>query len=100
VTFAADRRVRGEAEPSTTRSVRLGGTAVGSRAGGPVSAARPRIDREQAVAYRLRVNHLLDRLPAGSYCEATRVGLQDTAPRDALLGLHARIDGCGPDDWA
>lgn len=65
-----------------------------------MSAARPRIDREQAVAYRLRVNHLLDRLPAGSYCEAARVGLQDTAPRDALLGLHARIDGCGPDDWA
>jgi hypothetical protein len=58
-----------------------------------------RISREQAVAYRLRVNHLVDRLPAGSYEEAAYVGLQDTAPRDALLGLHARVAGCEPSGW-
>jgi hypothetical protein len=63
------------------------------------SLTRPRIGREQAVSYRLRVNHLIDRLPAGSYEEAAYVGLQDTAPRDALLGLHARVAGCEPSGW-
>jgi hypothetical protein len=63
------------------------------------SLTRPRIGREQAVAYRLRVNHLVDRLPAGSYEEAAYVGLQDTAPRDALLGLHARVVGCESSGW-
>jgi hypothetical protein len=57
------------------------------------------ITREQAVAYRLHVNHLVERLPAGSHEEAAYVGLQDTAPRDALLGLHARMAGCVPSDW-
>ncbi|MFI5692351.1 DNA glycosylase AlkZ-like family protein [Kribbella sp. NPDC051586] len=57
------------------------------------------ITREQAVAYRLQVNHLVDRLPAGSHAEAAYVGLQDTAPRDALLGLHARMSECVPSDW-
>src|SRR3977135_2008073 len=63
------------------------------------SLTRPRIGREQAVSYRLRVNHLVDRLPAGSYEEAAYIGLQDTAPRDALLGLHARVVGCEPSGW-
>ena len=57
------------------------------------------ITRERAVAYRLHVNHLVDRLPAGSHEQAAYVGLQDTAPRDALLGLHARMAGCAPSDW-
>jgi hypothetical protein len=57
------------------------------------------ISREQAVSYRLRVNHLVERLPAGSYEEAAYVGLQDTAPRDALLGLHARVADCEPAGW-
>ena len=57
------------------------------------------ITRERAVAYRLHVNHLVDRLPAGSHEQAAYVGLQDTAPRDALLGLHARMAGCVPTDW-
>jgi len=59
-----------------------------------------RITREQAVSYRLHINHLVDRLPAGSFEEAAYVGLQDSAPRDALLGLHARMTDCAPDDWA
>lgn len=58
-----------------------------------------RISRAQAVSYRLHVNHLVTRLPAGSYEEAAYVGLQDTAPRDALLGLHARVVGCEPSAW-
>ena len=56
----------------------------------------PRITREQAVSYRLHVNHLVDRLPEASYEEAAYVGLQDTAPRDAILGMHARVAGCEP----
>lgn len=57
------------------------------------------VTREQAVAYRLAVNNLGGRLPAGSYVDAAFVGLQDTAPRDALLGLHARVDACAPTAW-
>lgn len=57
------------------------------------------VSREQAVAYRLRVNNLAHRLPAGRYVEAAHVGLQDTAPRDALLGLHARVEACEPTAW-
>ena len=58
-----------------------------------------RSTRDQAVCYRLHVNHLVDRLPVDSYEEAAYAGLQDTAPRDALLGLHARLEGCRPADW-
>lgn len=57
---------------------------------------------EQAVAHRLRVNHLAERLPAGDphrLRTASRSGLQDTAPRDALLSLHARVEDCPPDGW-
>jgi hypothetical protein len=57
------------------------------------------VTREQAIAYRLHVNHLVDRLPAGSHEQAAYAGLQDTGPRDALLGLHARMAGCRPNDW-
>lgn len=58
-----------------------------------------RVSRAQAVNYRLVVNNLSARLPAGSYVEAAYVGLQDTAPRDALLGLHARVEACEPTAW-
>jgi Winged helix DNA-binding domain len=57
------------------------------------------VSRNQAVSYRLAVNNLSRRLPAGSYVEAAYVGLQDTAPRDALLGLHARVAACEPSAW-
>src|SRR5262249_56142123 len=36
------------------------------------------------------------RVPAGWYVGAAYAGLQDTAPRDALLGLHARVEACEP----
>lgn len=58
-----------------------------------------RVSRMQAVNYRLVVNNLSTRLSAGSYVEAAHVGLQDTAPRDALLGLHARVEACEPSAW-
>lgn len=58
-----------------------------------------RVSREQAVNYRLLVNHISSRLAAGSYAEAAYAGLQDTAPRDALVGLHARVEACEPAAW-
>lgn len=58
-----------------------------------------RVSRTQAARYRLAVNNLSRRLPAGSYVEAAYVGLQDTAPRDALLGMHARVAACEPSAW-
>jgi hypothetical protein len=58
-----------------------------------------RVSGTQAVSYRLSVNNLARRLPAHSYVEAAYVGLQDTAPRDALLGLHARVEDCEPSAW-
>jgi hypothetical protein len=61
--------------------------------------ARVRVSRVQAVNYRLVLNNLSTRLPAGSYFEAAYVGLQDTAPRDEMLGLHARVEACEPAAW-
>jgi hypothetical protein len=45
--------------------------------------------------------HLAERLPAGPGClaAAARGGLQDTAPRAALLALAARAGGVGPGSW-
>jgi len=57
------------------------------------------VSRAQAVNFRLAANNLSRRLPAGSYAEAAYAGLQDTAPRDALLGLHARVTACEPTAW-
>lgn len=57
------------------------------------------VTRAQAVSYRLAVNNVSRRLPAGSYVDAAFAGLQDTAPRDALLGLHARVEACAPTAW-
>ncbi|WP_020580107.1 DNA glycosylase AlkZ-like family protein [Actinopolymorpha alba] len=59
-----------------------------------------RVARDQLVAYRLLVNHLTVRLPVGAYAEAARFALQDSAPRSALLSLHARVDGCEPSAWS
>lgn len=59
----------------------------------------PRVSHELAIAYRLTVNNIASRLPAGSYIAAAHAGLQDTAPRDALLALHARVEACEPSAW-
>jgi winged helix DNA-binding protein len=57
------------------------------------------VSHEQAVRYRLAVNRLAERLPARAYVEAARFGLQDTAPRDALIGMHARVEACELSAW-
>ena len=57
------------------------------------------ITREQMIGYRLRVNNLGTRLARGRYDEATRYALQDSGPRDGLVGLHARVADCEPEAW-
>ena len=57
------------------------------------------VDAAQAMAYRATVQHLGSRLDGGSHVAAAYGGLQDSAPRAALYGLHARMHDVGPDDW-
>jgi hypothetical protein len=59
-----------------------------------------KVGYEQVVAYRLHANNLVERLPAREYERAAFAGLQDSGPRDALVGLHARVADCEPDAWA
>jgi hypothetical protein len=51
------------------------------------------------IAYRLRAGHIGERLPAGALREAAWAGLQDTAPRSAVLSLHARVGDVTPSGW-
>ena len=44
--------------------------------------------------------HLAERLPARSHAAAAFGGLQDSAPRAALFGLHARMADVDPMAWA
>lgn len=58
-----------------------------------------KVTRDDVVAFRLRASHLDHRLRPGSLAEAASAGLQDSTPRAALMALHARVEGVGPDDW-
>ena len=64
---------------------------------------RPKLDltREQILTYRRSVNALDERLPPGptSLRRAAWAGLQDSIPRAAVLSVHARVQGTGPDVW-
>lgn len=57
------------------------------------------LTRTQILAYRRRAQWLDERLPAGpdSLRRAAQAGLQDSMPRAAILSLHARVTGIGPD---
>jgi len=57
------------------------------------------VDADRVRWRRLAVTHAADRLPAGSFADAAWGGLQDSAPRAALLALHARVDDVGPTAW-
>jgi hypothetical protein len=67
-----------------------------------VSGIPLELTREQVLAYRRRAGALDERLPpgAGSLRRAAWAGLQDSMPRAALLSIHARVAGTGPDAWA
>jgi hypothetical protein len=57
------------------------------------------LTRDQILGHRRRVGALDERLPAGaaSLERAAWAGLQDSMPRAALLSIHARVSGVGPD---
>jgi hypothetical protein len=57
------------------------------------------LGREQILAYRRHVQALDARLPPGpaSLRRAAYAGIQDSMPRAAILSLHARVIGIGPD---
>jgi hypothetical protein len=57
------------------------------------------VDLGAVLRFRARVTWLDGRLPAGSWREAAYGGLQDSAPRAALLALHARVEGVRPGSW-
>ena len=63
--------------------------------------ARLELTREQILAFRHAVNELGERLPPGpaSLRRAAWAGLQDSMPRAAVLSIHARVQGTGPDAW-
>ena len=61
--------------------------------------AIPSITRENVLSFRQRATHLHRRLPPGRLVEAAFAGLQDGAPRSAVLALHARIRGVSPSAW-
>ena len=62
---------------------------------------RLEVSRRQVLAFRRRVGHLDERLPAGpeSLRRAAWAGLQDSMPRAALLSLHARVQEVEPSTW-
>ena len=58
------------------------------------------LSREQIRSYRLGANHLIgDRLSHRRLATACASGLQDSAPRSAVLSLAARAADVQPDDW-
>jgi hypothetical protein len=57
------------------------------------------VTRGQVLGYRLRANHLDQRLAREEVDEAAYVGLQDSVPRSALLSLHARVEDVDFDAW-
>lgn len=69
--------------------------------GQPAHAGTPVVDRRTVGWFRARAMHLAERLPAepGCLAAAAQGGLQDTAPRAALLALAARAAGVGPGSW-
>jgi len=66
-----------------------------------VTTPRLHLSREQILAYRRSVNALDERLVPGpaSLRRAAWAGLQDSMPRAAVLSIHARVQGTGPDTW-
>lgn len=67
-----------------------------------MTTARLDLTREQILTYRRSVNVLDERLPPGptSLRRAAWAGVQDSMPRAAVLSIHARVHGTGPDTWA
>ncbi|TLZ56205.1 MAG: winged helix DNA-binding domain-containing protein [Methanobacteriota archaeon] len=65
----------------------------------PSTMAVPSISRENVLAFRQRATYLHKRLPPGRLVGAAFAGLQDSAPRSAVLALHARVKDVSPSAW-
>src|SRR5579863_10276148 len=67
----------------------------------PQIRARLALTRPQILAFRRHAGALDARLPPGpgSLRQAAWAGLQDSAPRAALLSIHARVAGAEPSTW-
>ena len=61
--------------------------------------AIPSIMREKVLAFRQRATFLHRRLPPGRLVDAAFAGLQDSAPRSAVLALHARVKDVSASAW-
>src|SRR5437870_13819484 len=61
--------------------------------------AIPSITRENVLTFRQRATYLHRRLPPRRLVEAAFAGLQDSAPRSAVLALHARVSDVSPSAW-
>src|SRR5436853_3892513 len=57
------------------------------------------VSREQVLAFRQRATYLHARLPPDRLVEPAFAGLQDRAPRSAVLALHARVEDVSPSAW-
>ena len=67
-----------------------------------MTKARIELTRNQILNHRRLAGALDERLPPGpeSLRRAAWAGLQDSAPRAAVLSIHARVNGTEPDTWA
>src|SRR5437867_1765613 len=61
--------------------------------------AIPSLTRGKVLAFRHRAAFLHRRLPPGRLVDAAFAGLQDSAPRSAVLALHARVKDVSPAAW-
>jgi winged helix DNA-binding protein len=66
-----------------------------------VTGAGVELTRAQILGHRLRAAALDERLPSGaaSLRRSALAGHSDSMPRGALLSIHARVAGVGPDTW-
>jgi hypothetical protein len=66
-----------------------------------MTATTLELTREQILTHRRSVGALDERLPPGpeSLRRAAWAGLQDSVPRAAVLSIHARVHGTGPQTW-
>lgn len=67
----------------------------------PQKIARLELSRAQILGFRRQAGSLNERLAnsAKSLRLAAWAGLQDSAPRAALLSIHARVRGCASNSW-
>src|SRR4051812_44125143 len=76
-----------------------GSGSVGPARNGLTGVGVVRMNRKDILRFRLAAQHLNVRLPPERVTDAAAGGLQDTVPRAALFGLHARSDAAAAGSW-